>query len=1214
MATRPSSCWCTGLVSSLAFSGAIALSFNCSSNLAQAQIVPDGTLGSAATPNAQTPGQPVGLIQIAGGAAQGSNLFHSFQDFNVGELQQVYFLNPVGIENILTRVTGNNPSNILGTLGVNGGADLFLLNPNGILFGSNARLDLDGAFVGTTNEALIWPDGSQFSAANPGDASSLLTIVGDPSGFLSSLRRPGSIEVSGSELTVEPGQNLFLLGGNVSLNNATLRSPGGLIELGGLAISGKAEIDPDDGSFSFPDSAVRANVTLTNGAVVDVTGSDGGDIAIIARNINISGTSNICAGIGPTPTCGGTVGAAVGSPASEAGNIFLSATREVNISQGSRVENDLNPNATGNSENIFEAIRNDTLFGSILIEADSVSLTEQAEVSTSTFGQGSAGLVFMQVEDDVVVDSSRIFSSVEPGAMGDAGGILIETGSLSVAGPLSLSNAARINSSTSGMGNAGAVIVQAEGAVSFINGDIFNNIEAGGKGVGGEVLIEAQSLSLLNGAQLQTLVRKADNDRLAGSGNAGNVTINVSGDVLIARSNDLEQPSAIFSGVGEGVTGNAGTIEIQSGSFTLTDDALLSTTNSDSGRAGDISISARDEVSILNQSSLFSEGDSGRIFIGQSEEFEDSFSPRIVRIDDSVLTTESAFGESGLISIDATESIFITNVGFNDDDEPRFSSSTLGDEVNAGNILLRSDGLVSIANSIIASQVKPEVMNGNAGTIGIVANSVSITDGSELSTITLGDGNAGIISIQARDDVSITGNRTLISTNVEAGAMGDALGISIEARSLTMADGAQLQSLTRGNGDAGIILVNTTDFINLSGSNPQGNSTAIFSTVEEEAEGNSLGISIETGSLIMTDGAQLQALTRGSGDAGFILVNAADSINLSGSSSQGFSTGLFATVEETATGNTSITRFGADSNVEAGAIIVVTKDLRIEDRATISVNNQGTGEAGNMIILARDVILKDQGTIQATTASGDGGGIFLFLDDFLLLLTGSRISTEAGTDDAPGTGGDIFTIVKYTIAAPFNDNNISAEAFTGPGGNIDIIANKLYDIEERDDNPSSNDITASSQFNIDGIVREDVLNVDPTQGLTNLPTEAIDPSQLIAETCVPRLGGEEKQTNQFVVTGRGGLPPDPNAAFPGEALVTDWGNSEPEVTNEPQSANPTRLTNPTPIALNSSQQPVLLEAQGWAYGPNGEIIFTAQAPNVTPNASPLMPASTCHDS
>lgn len=141
-----------------------------------AQIVPDSTLGaerSIVTPNVNIKDVPSDLIN--GGATRGANLFHSFQEFNIREGRGAYFSNPTGVENIFSRVTGGNPSNILGRLGVLGNANLFFLNPNGIIFGANASLDIPGSFLGSTANSFNFPDGSQFSATNPA-AAPLLSV------------------------------------------------------------------------------------------------------------------------------------------------------------------------------------------------------------------------------------------------------------------------------------------------------------------------------------------------------------------------------------------------------------------------------------------------------------------------------------------------------------------------------------------------------------------------------------------------------------------------------------------------------------------------------------------------------------------------------------------------------------------------------------------------------------------------------------------------------------------------------------------------------------------------------------------------------------------------------------------------------------------------------------------------------------------------------
>ena len=187
--------------------------------IVNAQIVPDNTLGaesSVVTPDVNIQGIP--SDQIDGGATRGANLFHSFQDFNVGEGRGAYFANPTGIENILTRVTGSNASNILGRLGVLGGANLFLLNPNGIVFGPNATLDIQGSFLATTADRVQLGDNSYFSATQP-QTSSLLSVSPGALFFNAVANQPASIINQGNLST---GKHLTLRAGNLDLQGQLL--------------------------------------------------------------------------------------------------------------------------------------------------------------------------------------------------------------------------------------------------------------------------------------------------------------------------------------------------------------------------------------------------------------------------------------------------------------------------------------------------------------------------------------------------------------------------------------------------------------------------------------------------------------------------------------------------------------------------------------------------------------------------------------------------------------------------------------------------------------------------------------------------------------------------------------------------------------------------------------------------------------------------------
>ncbi len=212
-----------------------------------AQIVPDNTLGPESSRTVSDTINNLPSDRISGGATRGSNLFHSFREFNIGEGRGAYFENPSGISNIFTRVTGSNRSNILGTLGVQGNANLFLINPKGIVFGPNARLDLRGSFIGSTADSIVFNNGFEFSSTNPQTAP-LLTVnipVGlrfrdNPGTIVNRSTALGKVNLPASPvpipigdrvgLAVDPGQTLALIGGDIQIPGGNLTASGGHVK------------------------------------------------------------------------------------------------------------------------------------------------------------------------------------------------------------------------------------------------------------------------------------------------------------------------------------------------------------------------------------------------------------------------------------------------------------------------------------------------------------------------------------------------------------------------------------------------------------------------------------------------------------------------------------------------------------------------------------------------------------------------------------------------------------------------------------------------------------------------------------------------------------------------------------------------------------------------------------------------------------------------
>ena len=281
---------------------------------ATAQVIPDRTTNTTVDADGT----------INDGDRAGGNLFHSFQEFSVPNGGRAFFNNATDIVNIFSRVTGGNPSNILGELGANGTANLFLLNPAGIIFGPNARLAIGGSFFGTTADSFLFEDG-EFSATDL-DSPPLLTInvpiglgLGDNPGDIVNQSLADDVGLS-----VNEGKSISLIGGNINFESGRATASGGKIELGGLSTAGRVGIR-EDRSLSFPEDVVKADISLTNAADVDVRGTGGGSIAINARNLTLAagefGSSQIRAGITADST----------SSETQAGEITISATDKIAV-------------------------------------------------------------------------------------------------------------------------------------------------------------------------------------------------------------------------------------------------------------------------------------------------------------------------------------------------------------------------------------------------------------------------------------------------------------------------------------------------------------------------------------------------------------------------------------------------------------------------------------------------------------------------------------------------------------------------------------------------------------------------------------------------------------------------------------------------------------------------------------------------------------------
>jgi filamentous hemagglutinin family protein len=664
------------------------------------------------------------------------------------------------------------------------------------------------------------------------------------------------------------------------------------------------------------------------------------------------------------------------------------------------------------------------------------------------------------------------------------------------AGSLSLLDGVELSASTFGKGDTGNIEVNVTGSVTLVGANIFSKIESLGEGKGSTIDIKAGSLSLANGSQLDTST--------SGKGDAGNINVIARDGVSLIGSG-----SKISSNINTGGAGQSGDVNINvtSGSLSLVNAAQIETSISGNGNAGDVNITAKNGV--------FQTGSGGS-----------KISSRV--------NTEGA-GKSGNVNINVTSgSLSLANAA-------QIETSISG-KGEAGNINITvKENAVSLADS---SKISSSVNTGGEGKIGninVTSGSLSLTNAAQIDTSTSGNGDAGSVNVNAKDAVFLAGS-SKISSSLGLGANGVGGNINIQAGSLLLTNGSQLEVSTSGNGDAGNVNLNVKDTVSIT------DLSKINSSVNQGAEGNGGLIGIKSGSVSLTNGAQLTASTLGLGIAGNINIDVKDNIYLSGSSNS-IPSGLF-------------------------------------------VSSRGTGITGDINLNAPKIVLDNGATIEAFSRSDSAGNInigdkTIANTDLLLLRRGSKISTNAEGSAARqgGNGGNININSKLIVAVPNENSDITANAIEGRGGNVNINSQGLFGIQFRPRQTDNNDITASSEFNQQGTVDIKTPGTDPGKDSIKLPNTTTDASNQISQVC-----STSNRQNQFTVAGRGGLPPNANDPLTSDVI---WQDAR-AASNQPVA---TAMTNPVTLAP---------PAVGWVFDGKGKVTLVAAGTQGQPTGTSVV--------
>lgn len=700
-----------------------------------AEIIPDATLPTNSTVTLQGD-----VRAISGGTLRGDNLFHSFQDFSLSTGETAFFDNDLAVRNILARVTGGVPSNIDGTIRANGTANLLFINPNGIIFGSNASLQIGGSFVASTANSLKFADGQEFSATTP-QISPLLTVsipiglqFGSNSGEIinrSQASPDGEVNSVGLPvgLKVQSGKTLALVGGNVSIEGGNLTAAGGRIELGGVARTGLVNLSEVTTGYALNYTGVEnfLDIQLSQDAIVDASGEGGGDIQLQGRNITLTENSQLFSA---------SLGAGTG------GILTINAAMSVNLNGGA---------------SIATFAESEGRAGDVLIRAsDSVEL-----IGTSSDGQFPSGL------GSQICTISPDCESVT----GNGGNLTIETRRLLIR------DGAIMDASTFGAGRAGNVVVRASDSVELIgtssdgliNSGIYAQVAQGAvdnAGDAGDLTIETGRLIILDGAQLSTAARTG--------GNGGTLTINASDSIQLSGASPIATVnigrSGIFVSAEQGATRDAGELNINTGQLAVENGAEISANNFGTAEGGSATLNVR-QLLVRNggvvRAGSFGGGSGGTLTVNASEFVEVISSGTIGSepVKSALFTQAEAAGDAGDLNITAGSLIV------RDGAEVTVSAKGSGD---AGNLTveansIRLDNQATLSADTKAGQGNISLTSGDT----VLRRGSNITTNAEGSTVIGGNINIDTDVLVALENSDISANsRDFRGGNVTVTAQG----------------------------------------------------------------------------------------------------------------------------------------------------------------------------------------------------------------------------------------------------------------------------------------------------------------------------------------------------------------------------------------------------------------------------------------------------------
>ena len=1206
----------------------------------------DSTLGTQVRPEN-------GNFNITHGTQVNRNLFHSFKQFSIPPGSSAIFQNASNIENIFSRVTGGHISQIEGIIKtqVNGAniPNLFLINPNGIIFGNNAQIMVGGSFIATTANQIDFPGGNNTSFSADLNNRPLLTSnlpIGltfrDNSGEIvnrSNILDPINM-VSGLAIT---NNTIALLGNKVIFEGGHISSISGNVEIGSINSPAHVAISYTQNGLrfnydrvdSYNDILLKKNVSLDEESIISATSLSniGGDIQLRGKNIIIKGVSQVTS--------------SNLSSQKNLGNIILFATDNVEILEESTIF----------SISFFGRGGDISIHSKQLLIRDQDSFIQTLAFMGLPSSPSQAGNIVIHADELVELDAdgnSNVISVQAASINTTSGNLTIETDKLI------LKNGGFLTGTTNASEAGSLIDIKA----NFVNisgsGEAATNGEQRPSGIfsrtignnsvgrGGLININTNHLELTEGGMISVASTSGS------QGTAGIVTINARESLLIDGNN-----SALLStSEGEGNSGdliiNSPTLIIQNGARVSA--SSVSSTGGDVNFRGVKTFKANEaEISATTQTGI-----AGSLNINRNHHPAD-----LVQINNSTFAAqaEKAGGNAGSVTVNTSE--------LDLDNQAIITTSNI-DSKNGGDVNLQNIATLRVSNN---SEINASTLNGRAGSLRInqgqqAANRLDLNSGN-LTVAATGSGDSGSLEINAKEvnlnnsseisastnsgtggNIELFGLETLhvnnsnVTTSTQTGQAGD---LNIETSRQVNVSGQNSQLAAQANqkqGVAGNVNIDTREL------NVENGASVSASNIDDQNGGDINLQNIET--LKVSNGGQIEATTEvgkagslrinqgqqaanrieldsgkltaeatGNGDSGSLEINAKE-VNLDNNSQVSASTtsGTGGNIElfgleildvnnsnvtaSTKTGQAGdlnieasklvqvsdkgILSVEADNGGNAGTLSIKSPITNVYDGSEVSVSSE-KGQAGNLTISGNQLYL-NQGTVSAETGKSEeeSANITLNLSDLVILENESAISAEAFEN---ADGGNILINTPFLIVdSPTgpNGSDIIAGAERGSGGNIFINSYGVFGTAERIAIPGNqtNDIDASSQFGSPGQVQ---LNstIDPNRGVIQLSEEVVDPDKLVAQN--PCKQGKGSQFNR---TGRGGLPPTPSDNLSSEATQVELVQPAPfdEETQVSEKIGDIQT-------IKTKKKKEIIPAQGWVFNEKGEVVLTAYNPTVT---------------